>query len=81
MARAMSSAVVESSIEHVLTIRRISFFQDIANVQAYHRMGVTYSDLCDPIWMKKDPEVSGAKLNSPLCCPSAAAPLANPSAP
>lgn len=31
--------------------------QDIANVEAYHRMGLTYADLCDPVWMRRDPEV------------------------
>ena len=29
-------------------------YRDIASVPAYGKMGVTYADLCDPDWMKKD---------------------------
>lgn len=32
-------------------------YKDIANVPAYHRMGVTYADLCEPRWIVSDPEV------------------------
>ncbi|KAF0853030.1 conserved mitochondrial SIR2 superfamily protein [Andalucia godoyi] len=32
-------------------------YKDIADVEAYRTMGVEYHDLCDPIWLRKDPEV------------------------
>ena len=32
-------------------------YKDIADVAAYHRMGVTYADLCDPVWQRKDAEI------------------------
>lgn len=32
-------------------------YKDIANVEAYKRMKVTYADLCTPDWLQRDPEV------------------------
>ena len=32
-------------------------YKDIADVAAYHKMGVTYADLCDPAWQRKDAEI------------------------
>ncbi|KAG9395141.1 Sirtuin family [Carpediemonas membranifera] len=32
-------------------------YDEIANVEAYHRMGITYGDLCDPSWLRRDPEI------------------------
>jgi len=32
-------------------------YKDIANVEAYKRMNVTYADLCTPDWLQRDPEV------------------------
>ena len=32
-------------------------YNDIADVPAYHEMGVSYADLCDPVWIEKDAHV------------------------
>jgi hypothetical protein len=32
-------------------------YKDIANVDAYKRMQVTYSDLCTPDWLQRDPDI------------------------
>ncbi len=32
-------------------------YDEIANVDAYRRMGLTYGDLCDPVWVRRDPEI------------------------
>jgi hypothetical protein len=35
----------------------LAVYKDIADVPAYHRMGVTYADLCEPRWITQDPEI------------------------
>lgn len=32
-------------------------YKDIANVDAYERLGIDYQDLCDPGWLRDDPEM------------------------
>eukprot|EP01115_Flamella_aegyptia_P000351 TRINITY_DN104_c0_g1_i1.p1 TRINITY_DN104_c0_g1~~TRINITY_DN104_c0_g1_i1.p1 ORF type:complete len:379 (+),score=90.17 TRINITY_DN104_c0_g1_i1:117-1253(+) len=35
----------------------LAVYKDIADIDAYHKMGVDYADLCVPDWIKKDPEI------------------------
>jgi hypothetical protein len=32
-------------------------YKDIANVDAYKRLGLTYADLCTPDWLQRDPDL------------------------
>jgi len=32
-------------------------YNGIADIPAYNQMGVSYADLCQPIWARRDPEV------------------------
>lgn len=42
-----------------LFFSKISFekYKDIANVPAYHKLGLTYRDLCVPRWLGTNPEL------------------------
>ena len=35
----------------------LAVYKDIADVPAYHERNVTYSDLCQPSWLTKEPEL------------------------
>ncbi|TNJ27901.1 Sir2 family protein [Giardia muris] len=35
----------------------LAVYRDIAKFPAYERMGVDYADLCDPVWLRRNPDV------------------------
>ena len=35
----------------------LAVYKDIANVPAYHSLGLTYYDLCQPRWLKRQPAI------------------------
>ena len=35
----------------------LAVYRDIADVPAYHELGLTYRDICQPRWLSHDPEL------------------------
>lgn len=35
----------------------LAVYRDIAKFPAYERMGVDYADLCDPVWLRRNPDI------------------------
>ena len=35
----------------------LAIYRDVADVEAYHQRGLTYRDICQPEWLRNDPEL------------------------
>ena len=45
-----------------MSVCAVIISQDIGDVEAYHTLGLTYADICNPSYLNTDPELCRAGL-------------------